>query len=388
MTKSIDELQLLRGFGIVVVIFHHMNGSLFTWKSEFLSALKIYFSGTAALDMFFVLSGFLIFRLLHGELGQAQDRFHSIQISCIFWLRRAWRLLPAAWLWLVIILLLQIFVNDSGSFGKFENAWGGVLSAFLFVANFKGGDCFMMYSCGPSFPYWSLSLEEQFYLFLPLLMIFSGKWMLRILLVIAFAQYFVPALTFPAYFRLQGFLLGVLLGIWSLSPSYRIFEPVFLRERPWARRLVLCMLLTWMCTMNNKIIPNFMVFQLAALSGGFLVYIASFDQNYLWQDGWLKQFGLWLGSRSYAMYLCHIPLCYLTREIAFRILGPGVKLGPDHFWYLLLGSVVLIVVLSELTYSLVEKPLRRKGMELAGELKERQQVERAALLAGESKLIG
>lgn len=387
MNKNINELQLLRGFGIVTVMLHHMNGSLFTWSSIYLSKLKIYFAGTAALDMFFVLSGFLIFRLLFNDLGKAEDRFHSIQISCIFWLRRAWRLLPAAWLWLVLAMLLTIFFNRSGAFGTIQEAWGGALAAFLFVANLKFGDCYLMYSCGPTFPYWSLSLEEQFYLFLPLLMIFSGKWLLRILLVIAFTQFFIPVITFPGYFRLQGFLLGVLLGIWSHSPTYRIFEPVFLQNRPWVRRLVLCVLLGWMCSMNPKIVPSFMLAQLAALSGAFLVYFASFDKNYLWQDGRFKQFGIWLGSRAYAMYLCHIPLFYLTREIAYRVLGPEVELGPEHFWYLLIGSMTMIVVLSELTYTLLEKPLRRKGMMIAAEMVTRQQAEREALKSGRSNLI-
>ena len=87
------------------------------------------------------------------------------------------------------------------------------------------------------------------------------------------------------------------------------------------------------------------------------------------------------------MYLCHIPLFYLTREIAFRILGPDVPLGPQHFWYLLLGSMTLIVVCAELTYSLLEKPLRRKGMLIAGEMMARQESERAAEKAGASRLI-
>jgi len=388
MNRNINELQLLRAFGILAVLVHHMNGNLFTWKSVPLQTFYTYFSGTAALDMFFVLSGFVIYRLLHHDLGKSEDRFHTFQITCIFWLRRIWRLLPAAWLWLAIAMLLSIFANESNAFSSVRNAWGGVLAAFLQVANLKFGVCWTTHtSCGPALAYWSLSLEEQFYVFLPLLMIFSGKWFVRILLLIAFTQFFVPALTLPAWLRLQGFLLGVLLGIWSHSPTYRIFEPVFLKNSPWARRVVLCLLLAWMCSLAGKIIPNFMLFQLAALCGAFLVFFASFDQNYLWADGWVKQFGLWLGSRAYSMYLCHIPLYYLTREIAFQVLGPEVALGPEHFWYLLLGSMTMIVVLSELTYTLLEKPLRRRGMVLTSEMASRQQEQRAALKAGQSNLI-
>ena len=109
MRRTIDELQMLRGFGILAVIAHHSATSLFAWKSPDVNRFLAYFSANAALDMFFVMPGFLIFRLLHSELGKSEDRYHSIQISCIFWLRRAWRLLPAAWLWLVIAMLLVIF---------------------------------------------------------------------------------------------------------------------------------------------------------------------------------------------------------------------------------------------------------------------------------------
>jgi peptidoglycan/LPS O-acetylase OafA/YrhL len=83
------------------------------------------------------------------------------------------------------------------------------------------------------------------------------------------------------------------------------------------------------------------------------------------------------------MYLCHIPLFYLTREIAYRVLGPDVPLGPEHFWYLLLGSMAMIVVCSELTYSLLEKPLRRKGMVISTEMMERQRLEREGQRAGQ-----
>jgi peptidoglycan/LPS O-acetylase OafA/YrhL len=380
MNRNINELQLLRAFGILVVLIHHMDQNLFPWSSGVLKIFYSYFAGTAALDMFFVLSGFVITRLLVQDLGRAESRYHSIQISCIFWLRRAWRLLPAAWLWLVLAVFFSVFFNESGAFGPVKYAWGGALSAFLQVANLKLADCFLeLYFCGPTFPYWSLSLEEQFYLILPLLLIFSGKWFLRIILVLAFTQFFIPFLTLPAVFRLQGFLLGTLLAFWSYSPTYKIFQPVFLEGRNWARWLVLCILLGLMCAMHHNIVPSFMLFQLSAIIGVLLVYIASFDKSYLWQDGWLKRFGLWLGSRAYSMYLCHIPLFYLTREIAYQI-WPEVKLGPEHFWYLLLASMFMVVVLSELTYTLLEKPLRSKGMAITGQMRARHDAERKAVV--------
>jgi len=376
MNRNIEELQLIRGFGVLVVMVGHMHNNLITWANPYVRTFYHYFEGTAGLDTFFALSGFVICRLLLNDLGKARDNFHAMQISCVFWLRRGWRLLPAAWLWLVLIMLLTLFANESGAFGSVKHAWGGVLTSFLQVANLKFAHCWTEgYFCGPSFPYWSLSLEEQFYVFLPLIMIFSGKWFVRIMLALLITQFFIPVLTFPAFFRLQGFVLGVLLAIWSTSPTYRIFEPVYLKNSPWARRIVVTILIGLMCTLDQRAIPAFMIFQLGALNGAVLVYLSSFDEGYLWRDGWLKTLGLWLGSRAYAMYLCHIPVYYLSREIAFHILEPGSKLGNQHFVYLVVGAVGLVFLLSELTHILVERPLREKGMRITNEMKKRNEKE-------------
>lgn len=388
MNRNINELQYLRAFAIIVVMTHHMDHNLFTWESVARQTFYTYFSARAALDMFFALSGFVIARLLFHDLANTENRFHDMQVSCIFWVRRAWRLLPAAWLWLVITLALTIFFNQSGVFGAVRDAWSGVLTAFLQVANLKFGDCFLHYSCGPTFAYWSLSLEEQFYIFLPILLIFARKWFLHVILILAFTQMFVLPLLLPDHMRLQGFLLGVLLAIWSKSPTYRIFEPTILGRSKVLRWGVLGFLLTCICAMNANIIPQFMLLQLSALIGTALVFIASFNNGYLWKvDGALKAFGLWLGSRTYTMYLCHIPMYLLTREVAWRILGPEQPLGPQHFWYLLVAGVGATVVCSELTYSFLEKPLRIRGIRLSNEMKKRQQAERSATADNKLPLI-
>jgi peptidoglycan/LPS O-acetylase OafA/YrhL len=381
MNKHIQEIQVLRAVGIIVVMVHHMDYNLFPWESVTRATFYTFFGGEAALEMFFTLSGFVIARLLFESLGRADNLYESLQVSCVFWLRRAWRLLPAAWLWLIITVLLTIFLNDSGVFGSVRSAWGGAVAAFLQVANLRFGDCIFNYECGATFPYWSLSLEEQFYIALPLLLIFSGKWFLRILLVLLVTQMFIGPLILPTYIRLHGFVLGVLLAIWSQSPSYKIFEPVYLGGHKIRRWFVLCTLLGLYCSMNSSLVPQFMVHQLSTVVGGMLVFIASFNSNYLWADGWFKSFGLWLGDRAYAMYLCHIPLFLLTKELALRLIGSEQVLGPEHFWYMLIGSLSMVVVASELTFRLVEVPLRAKGMAISKELQRKQAEDKLASTA-------
>jgi peptidoglycan/LPS O-acetylase OafA/YrhL len=368
MNSIIVEIQLIRGFFIFIVVVGHMTGNLITWSAPGSDAFYHYFDGTAALDLFFVLSGFVICRLLLVDLGKT----NSQQVAIIFWVRRIWRLLPAAWLWLVLILLLTKFFNTSGAFGGFRDAWAGALSAFLQVANFKLLDCFDEgFYCGPSFPYWTLSLEEQFYLFLPLFMIFSKRWFVPAVFIILFTQMFVPALMMPPTVRLHGLLLGILLAVWSTRPSYKIFEPTFMSNK-WVSRIFLGSLIALLCVSGSRVLPEYVIYQLGSIIGLIIIYLTTWNAGYLFADKSLYKLGLWLGDRAYVMYLNHIPVMYMTREIFYRVLGPDVKLGPEHLWPLVGSSLVLILLLSDLTFRFVERPLRRKGVRISKEMAQKQ----------------
>ncbi len=80
-----------------------------------------------------------------------------------------------------------------------------------------------------------------------------------------------------------------------------------------------------------------------------------------------KRVLLWVGARSYAMYLCHIPAFFATREIMHR-LHPGTRFGPEDFWVFIAVATGLVVLCSELNYRLLETPLRRRGRRIAREL--------------------
>ena len=73
---------------------------------------------------------------------------------------------------------------------------------------------------------------------------------------------------------------------------------------------------------------------------------------------------LWIGGRSYAIYLIHIPAFFLTREIWFRI-SPQESYDTSSFIPYILTSTALIITLSEANFRLVESPLRKKGAEIA-----------------------
>lgn len=89
-----------------------------------------------------------------------------------------------------------------------------------------------------------------------------------------------------------------------------------------------------------------------------------YDRDYLLSNGPLKRLLVWVGARSYAIYLIHIPAFYLSRELCFRL---GWDAGERPL-SLLGTSLVLIVVLSELNYRFVESPCRDLGSRLVKRL--------------------
>lgn len=98
-----------------------------------------------------------------------------------------------------------------------------------------------------------------------------------------------------------------------------------------------------MCTVSNRIILSYAVHQVSSFIDVIMIFITTWNVGYLFADKWVYSPGLWLGDSAYASYLCHIPVMYMVREIAFRVLDHDVSLGPQYFWYLVVPPLVLLV---------------------------------------------
>jgi peptidoglycan/LPS O-acetylase OafA/YrhL len=147
------QLDVLRGLAIaMVVVYHgifysqtHQPGRV---ANEITRATQV---GAMGVNLFFVLSGFLITGILLDAKGRP-GYFSN------FYVRRALRILPAYWLTIVALVLLHVVSR------------GGVAVALTFLANtnlFAGAQKYL--------PFWSLSVEEQFYLAWPLVVLLSSR---------------------------------------------------------------------------------------------------------------------------------------------------------------------------------------------------------------------
>jgi peptidoglycan/LPS O-acetylase OafA/YrhL len=155
----VRALDGVRGLAIVAVLFFHAD------------MLK---GGYLGVDLFFVLSGFLITSLLLAE-SSGTGRVDLLA----FWARRARRLLPALFLVLLAVGLYAAFIADPSELQRIR---GDALATLAYVANwryiFSGFDYWALFSApSPLNHTWSLAIEEQFYLVWPL--VFGGVLAVR-----------------------------------------------------------------------------------------------------------------------------------------------------------------------------------------------------------------
>ena len=72
--ERISDIEVLRGFAVLVVVAHHSRINLFSWEAPWLESLATYFGGWVDVDLFFAISGFVIARTLLPQLQASQDK--------------------------------------------------------------------------------------------------------------------------------------------------------------------------------------------------------------------------------------------------------------------------------------------------------------------------
>jgi peptidoglycan/LPS O-acetylase OafA/YrhL len=294
-------LDGLRGVAILAVLAYHL-------------APRAFAGGFLGVDIFFVLSGFLITTLL----AQEKQRDGEIAFKP-FYVRRALRLLPA----LVVLLNVYFVVMMSrGASLKFTAAM--IASVLFYSANWVMG-YFGFEIMGPLVHTWSLALEEQFYLCWPFLLAklmrlkLSPQRMIHLLMAgfVAAALYrAAPLLTgLPAGrafqmfdLRADGLLIGSALG---LALSFNLFRPSRLLKRwlrvvaPIAAALLVCACIaaiagkSYMSLGGYSIVVSLVALIILAVCvtpGGALAMALQ------WRPL------VWVGRLSYSLYLWHVPV--------------------------------------------------------------------------------
>ncbi|MFI0424228.1 acyltransferase family protein [Spongiactinospora sp. 9N601] len=328
-------LDGIRGIAVLAVVVYHLGAP---WLP----------GGFLGVDVFFVLSGFLITRLLAGELG-ATGRIDLAR----FWVRRARRLLPALFALLAVLVVyaatrppeMQKPLRDD------------LLSSLLYVTNWQfvleGRSYFGEFQLpSPLRHLWSLAIEEQFYLVFPLVLIVLARigqrrraavWGAGVLLsAFALAWFYDEADPSRAYYgtdtRLHELLIGAGLAL--------CFGPISGLVRKWLAPVALAGLAVLFLTVDDRgqfyyhggsLVVSLVT---AALIAG---AVAVPYRPLSWPPPAA------LGRISYGVYLWHWPvIVVLTPE----------SIGVSDFALVALRTAVTLAV-SVASYHLLEMPVRR-----------------------------
>lgn len=365
------EIEYLRGAAVAMTLLSHVN-MLLPFHVDVLLRIFSIFMPWTGVDLFFCISGFVVSKayLDYFDKHRAQGQF-GLAAAC-FWLRRAYRLLPTAWLWILIPLIFSIAFNQSNIFGS----WFDNLRSFTAVATFSGNLANQYNSLlGPSPQYWSLALEEQFYFVFPFFLLFitAPRWRVIALFALIALQFGVdrnpfgnPASSMLSSFRLDAMLWGILLCLFTRTRLYQQIEPVGLGQGMLKPLLCTLFLLYMLGAIATQLIAVPIAVGLIAIVAVLIVWLASYQKGYIYCPAVLRGFMQWLGSRSYGLYVIHVFANHLSTEIWTRVAASqDVPLDGRFTLELLLTSVGLLLVLSELNYRFIETPLRLRGAEIA-----------------------
>jgi len=347
--------------------------------------------GFLGVDLFFVISGYLITRMLLAEID-ATGRISARD----FYRRRIRRLLPA------VITLLIVTATASALLWRDElpTMRGGVLSSLGYVTNWwliGGHQSYFVASGRPSMVQhlWSLAIEEQFYLVWPVVLVMiAGAFLTwrrvdarppavlaagRLYRVAGVATGLALASTLAmallairsdvpygadsgrVYFGTDTHAMGLLLGSAAGALAMRGTLP-FARRRPLLRGAFLTDLAAVIALIVLvRIVTSVDEFAPWLYRGGFLavsalcVVVVAAAPRPASVVGWLLDRAplRWLGSRSYSIYLWHWPVAVVTR--------PDIDLTMSG-WHLFMLRTALTIGLAEASFRLVEAPFRVGGV--------------------------
>jgi peptidoglycan/LPS O-acetylase OafA/YrhL len=333
MQRKIPQLDAVRGVAILVVILHNTSIIFPSFHLQ-----RLFAAGWMGVDLFFVLSGFLI-------TGILIDTKHSEGYFKNFYVRRCLRIWPLYYSLLFFMFLVVRFLSPSEGHRVFEQsspwwAYPLFLQNFLIPIPTSGA--------GPLGVTWSLAIEEQFYLIWPLVVRFCPFAQLR---RIAIAEIcFSPLLRFylsrqhvdlyaNVFCRLDGLMAGALIALMVRSDG---FLPSRLIKRAW-----LCLFIALpLAFVALALTAWWIVFSLTALASASFVYLSLFSSQKWLQEVMTNRFMVYTGTISYGLYLLH--------KIPFGIVK---SLHLDRHPLLALPFILAASYgIAALSWNLLEKP--------------------------------
>jgi len=334
------DIDGLRALAIIPVVMYHFGFGVFS-------------GGFVGVDVFFVISGYLITSIIVREIGEGRFSFVD------FWARRARRIIPALSVMMLVALVVGWYlmpVSDYSQLGRAVRYQAMFVSNILFMRQdgyFNPASDFK-----PLLHTWSLSVEEQYYILFPLLMVLltrylrQWRWALCGLLVVSFALnvWVIKRQPDAAFFllpmRAWELLCGAMLAVLPISGR---------KLAPWACEAVsagglLAVLIAIFGFNKYTLFPGWAAL-LPVLGATAMIWANGQTPTLVGRLLSLRAM-VGIGLLSYSWYLWHWPVFVYANAISVD----GMQALEAGGW------VLLTLVLAWLSWRLVELPFREKRL--------------------------
>jgi peptidoglycan/LPS O-acetylase OafA/YrhL len=339
--KYRPDIDGLRAVAILAVVLFH-------------AFPKIMPGGFIGVDIFFVISGFLISTIIFSSLER--DRFSLSE----FYARRIRRIFPALILVLVSCLVLGWFVLSSDQYkqlGKHAAAGAGFIQNFVLLS--ESGNFSNTAKIKLLVHLWSLAIEEQFYIFWPLLLLFVWKRhynFLRVTALIAAISFAVNIYLIQTGQLKAAFMLPfsrfweLMLG--SVLAYIVLHRPQFIEKHKDAQSFLgFALIIAGLLLLNKgRDFPGW--WALLPTLGAYFIISAS-PASWLNEKLLSSKLMVWIGLISYPLYLWHWPI-FMIENILF---------SEQHIANRIV-SIAIAVLLAWLTYKFLEMSIRVMGKSL------------------------
>lgn len=343
----LKTITSLRGVSVLGVLLYHSKYSIFQ-------------KGYLGVDIFFVISGFLIGNIILHDLDNNQFKFIS------FYIRRLRRLLPALIVTIIFTTIVSYFIFLSEDFELFKNS---IPYTLLFVGNiffWKNNDYFSPSTdIMPLSHLWSLAIEEQFYFLFPFLifLVFKVRFLkknLKLIILTTITLSFIYSVSgfynlpfdcpttncievtnfYWLHTRAWEILIGVLLNFTKIQ------DPIFRNSLLYVGLLIV--VLSFIYTPSNLLHPG--LGTLPSIIGTVMIILSSINND----TNFLSKFSIiyFLGKISYSLYLIHFPIFVIRNYFKLNLnVFNGFDILPIFLMF-------LSTTISFFMWKYVENPFR------------------------------
>ena len=358
-SKYLPSIDSLRALAVLAVIIYHVDVNYLP-------------GGFLGVDLFFVLSGYLISSLIIKEFRKTG----TVNLYN-FYIRRARRLLPAVYFMITVGLVVMVLFNEVLLRKSHLDAIFGYIYSSNWWYIFHKLDYFDSFGAQSPFKHlWSLAIEEQFYMIFPLLFLLVNrkkkskdgtyklnKNFLYVVLGLILVSLIAHILLFDInnisriYFGTDTRAFSLLVGVVGaiLYPMERLHAKVTPQQNMIYSVVSLVSIATLITVMIYTSEYNTLLYRggfLLVAILGLIVIISSGKQHTLMSRLLSFKPIVFIGKISYSLYLWHFPILVLTTPVS--------EIGNPNIIFVIL-RVILTFVLATASYVFVETPIRKLG---------------------------